>query len=157
MIGQFIATARALFWPIARFITIATTVIIAAATTLAVAAYITHSVFAAWVNRELGAELFFDSEKAAAVVTTRLNNDDANNQPALPTVSPFTEISPFDADADTYSSLFSNYHAAGVLVFDANGDGRQDVYLTHAGGDWTRPTDERGVLKDQPHFSHNTL
>lgn len=74
----------------------------------------------------------------------------------LPAVTPFEEIQPFDADAFDWGNISSQY-GAGVLVFDANGDGRPDVYFCQNGRNWTRPTDERGVLLDAPRAQHNAL
>ncbi len=71
-------------------------------------------------------------------------------------VTPFEEIAPFDDDAHDWSNVSSQY-AAGVLVFDANGDGRNDVYFCQDGRNWTRPTDARGVLADRPRAQHNAL
>ncbi len=71
-------------------------------------------------------------------------------------VTPFEELTPFDDDAHDWSNVSSQY-AAGVLVFDANGDGRNDVYFCQDGRNWTRPTDARGVLLATPRAQHNAL
>lgn len=70
---------------------------------------------------------------------------------------PFIKIDAFDEDAYCWSNQFSQYGAAGVLVFDANGDGRQDAYFCQDGQNWTRPTDSSGVLKKEPRYQHNGL
>ncbi|MFQ5571591.1 MAG: FG-GAP-like repeat-containing protein [Rhodothermales bacterium] len=71
--------------------------------------------------------------------------------------SPFIEVDAFDDDARCWSNQFSQYGAAGLLVFDANGDGRLDVYFTQDGQNWTRPTDDNGILLDEPRYQHNAL
>lgn len=71
--------------------------------------------------------------------------------------SPFVESKAFDEDAWCWSNQFSQYGAAGILVFDANGDGKLDVYFTQDGQNWTRPTDEDSVLLDEPRYQHNGL
>ncbi len=75
----------------------------------------------------------------------------------LETPRPFAEVDGFDQDAWCWSNQFSQYGAAGTLVFDANGDGRLDVYFCQDGQNWTRPTDSRGVLLDTPRYQHNGL
>ena len=75
----------------------------------------------------------------------------------LETPKPFVEVDGFDEDAWCWSNQFSQYGAAGTLVFDANGDGRLDVYFCQDGQNWTRPTDSRGVLLDTPRYQHNGL
>lgn len=76
---------------------------------------------------------------------------------ALDPPSPFVEIEAFDEDALCWSNQFSQYGAAGLLVFDANGDDRLDVYFAQDGQNWTRPTDENGVLLEEPRYQHNAL
>lgn len=80
---------------------------------------------------------------------------DENFRP-LERPSPFREIDAFDADAMHWSNIFCQY-TAGVLVFDANGDEKLDVYFCQDGRNWTRPTDENGVLLDKPRLQHNAL
>ena len=72
-------------------------------------------------------------------------------------VQPFEEIEAFDDDAKSWGQFFSQIGAEGVLVFDANGDERPDVYFTQDGQNWTRPTDANGVLTDQPRYMGNVL
>ncbi|MEM9555557.1 MAG: CRTAC1 family protein [Acidobacteriota bacterium] len=81
---------------------------------------------------------------------------DAAPSPAAVRAVAFEEIDAFDSDAADWSSLSSHY-VSGVLVFDANGDGRLDVYFCQDGQNWTRPTDEAGVLVDEPRRQHNAL
>ena len=76
---------------------------------------------------------------------------------ALPPAVPFRELAPPDEDANSWSNVFSLFGGAGATVFDANGDGRLDVYLVHDGQNWTRPTDADAVLMDKPRFSCNGL
>ena len=75
----------------------------------------------------------------------------------LPEPAPFREIDAFDEAADDWSNFFDSYAAVGALSFDANGDGRLDVYLTHNNNTWTRPTDEQGVLQPEPRIFGNGL
>ena len=70
---------------------------------------------------------------------------------------PFEEVDAFDEDAWSWSNMFSQYGGTGTLVFDANGDGRLDVYFTQDGQNWTRPTDADGVLEAGPRYQHNVL
>lgn len=72
-------------------------------------------------------------------------------------IQPFTEIAAFDDDAKCWSNQFSQYGAAGALVFDANGDNRLDIYFPQDGQNWTRPTDAAGVLADRARAQHNGL
>ena len=76
--------------------------------------------------------------------------------PVLGRVSPFQEVEAFDDDALHWSNIFSGY-SAGILIFDANGDSRLDVYFLQDGQNWTRPTDQDGVLMDQPRGRHSVL
>ena len=71
--------------------------------------------------------------------------------------SPFEKLAAFDEDAWCWSNQFSQYGAAGILAFDANGDERIDVYFCQDGQNWTRPTDAEGVLAAEPRFQHNGL
>lgn len=67
---------------------------------------------------------------------------------------PFREVSaPFDDDALCWGTDLS----AGVLVFDADGDGRQDLYFPQAQSTVARPTDENGIFLDKPRLQHNGL
>lgn len=75
----------------------------------------------------------------------------------LSAVEPFREVELFDDDAKDWSNFFDGYISAGALVFDANGDGWPDVYLTHNNAAWTRPTDEDAVLLDAPRIRGNGL
>ncbi len=70
---------------------------------------------------------------------------------------PFEKVNAFDEDAWCWSNQFSQYGAAGVLAFDANGDDRLDLYFSQDSQNWTRPTDDYGVLKGEPRFQHNGL
>lgn len=70
---------------------------------------------------------------------------------------PFEEIRPLDDDAKSWTNMFSMMDGEGVLVFDANGDGRPDIFICGDGQNWTRPTDERGVLVDTPRIQANML
>lgn len=68
----------------------------------------------------------------------------------------FVEVDAFDEDAKSWSNIFSHY-SIGALTFDANGDGKIDVYLCQDGDNWTRATNDRGVLNDKPRYQCNTL
>jgi VCBS repeat protein/FG-GAP repeat protein/ASPIC/UnbV protein len=69
---------------------------------------------------------------------------------------PFEDAHLLDEQADSWSNVFSNF-GEGFAVFDADGDSRPDLYFTHDGRNWTRPTDAKGVLGDKPRFEHNVL
>ncbi len=75
----------------------------------------------------------------------------------LPAPQPFAKRDAFGENAYCWSNQFSQYGAAGVLVFDANGDGKLDVYFCQDGRNWTRPTNASGVLEDSPRHQHNGL
>ena len=68
----------------------------------------------------------------------------------------FEEIEAFDEDAHDWSTVYSAT-STGVLVFDANNDGRLDVYICQDGANWARPTDVEGVLLDTPRHQRNLL
>ena len=70
---------------------------------------------------------------------------------------PFVKMDPFGEDAYCWSNQFSQYGAAGILVFDANGDERLDVYFCQDGQNWTQPTDDDGVLLSEPRYQNNGL
>ncbi len=74
----------------------------------------------------------------------------------LEPVQPMREIDPFDEDAKSWSNFFSQF-SAGMVIFDANGDGRLDIYLCQDGRNWTRPSDEKGILMTTPRHQHNCL
>jgi hypothetical protein len=119
--------------------------------------------------------LFTADKVAIAMITARLKARDlsfldeppassllaaAAEQPAaseLGEPQPFREIDVLDEEAHSWSNAFSVYGGAGATVFDANGDGRPDIYLAHDGQNWTRATDERGVLLSEPRYSRNIL
>ena len=69
----------------------------------------------------------------------------------------FDEVDVLDADAHSWSTMSSLFGGAGATIFDANGDGRLDIYLTHDGQNWVRPTDEDAVLMDSPRYTANGL
>ena len=77
----------------------------------------------------------------------------AEPEPAVP----FRAVDVLDEDAYDWSNQFSQYGGAGALAFDANGDGRLDLYFCQDGQNWTRPTDKHGVLEDEPRYQHNGL
>ena len=72
-------------------------------------------------------------------------------------VSPFEEVDAFDEDAESWGHFFTQMGSEGLLVFDANADGRADVYFPQDGQNWTRPTDANGVLLDEPRLMSNVL
>ncbi len=76
---------------------------------------------------------------------------------ALEDVRAFSEVDAFDDDAKCWSNQFSQYGAAGTLVFDANGDNLPDIYFCQDGQNWTRPTDASGALMDKPRYQSNGL
>ena len=81
----------------------------------------------------------------------------AERERTLAPAVPFREIFPLDEDARSWTNMFSMMDGEGILVFDANGDDLPDIYVTGDGQNWTRPTDERGVLVDKPRLQANML
>lgn len=72
-------------------------------------------------------------------------------------IVPFEEIEAFDDDAKCWSNMFSMMDGDGVCVFDANGDGRVDVYVVQDGQNWTRPTDANATLLQKPRYQASML
>src|SRR5712691_9850780 len=105
-----------------------------------------------------GRVLFKEEPGAKASAATEHEPASSNDGTfaALDPPRPFEEIDAFDEDAKDWSNLFSHYMPGG-LVFDANGDGRLDVYLCNDGQNFIRPTDANGVLLDAPRPQHNAL
>jgi hypothetical protein len=106
-------------------------------------------------------QLSFTDERPIEVLQTLLRDvaiedDQPDLAERLPRPQPFVEAEAFDDEAHSYSQMFSDF-GGGIAVFDANGDGRLDVYLVHDGRNWTRPTDENGVLSDEPRCQRNIL
>ena len=64
-------------------------------------------------------------------------------------------INPFDDDAKHWGGLLTSQ--PGVTVFDANEDGKLDVYFCQDGQNWARPTDDNGLISDKPFYQHNAL
>lgn len=83
--------------------------------------------------------------------------EQAERQQDYTDVEPFEEIFPLDDDALSWTNMFSMMDGEGVLIFDANGDGLPDVYISSDGQNWTRPTDKNGVLVDKPRIQANML
>ena len=106
-------------------------------------------------------ELAFDGQSAAEVQgSAKKWLEEAKSDPSfapLEPATPFREVEVLDADAHSWSNMSSLFGGAGATVFDANGDGRLDVYLVHDGQNWTRPTDADGVLMDSPRYTANGL
>ena len=100
------------------------------------------------------------SDQAGMSALGQLREKAADLQTAFPPLleglRPFEEIDAFDEDAKDWSNMFCQYMGA-LLVFDANGDGRLDVFFGQDGQNWTRPTDADGVLADEPRYQHNAL
>ncbi len=72
-------------------------------------------------------------------------------------IVPFEEIEAFDDDAKCWSNMYSMMDGDGACVFDANHDGRVDVYVVQDGQNWTRPTDANAVLMDKPRYQGSQL
>ncbi len=70
---------------------------------------------------------------------------------------PFTEINAFDEESMDWTTFFDGYASTGVLVFDANNDGLNDVYLCHNNNTWARPTNDKAVLQSNPVVNGNGL
>ncbi|WP_372367158.1 CRTAC1 family protein [Candidatus Uabimicrobium sp. HlEnr_7] len=93
-----------------------------------------------------------DTKKFLQENTKKVNEIIQNH----PQIKPFIEIDAFDDDAKSWSNIFSQY-STGALVFDANNDGKLDVYFCQDGQNWTRPTDDNGVLGEEPRYQSNVL
>src|SRR5712691_744407 len=123
-----------------------------------VALYVAHLLTLYSVRRALysGRVAFREpaTEMTLAALAERSRKDETFATLEAP--RPFLEIQPFDDNAKHWSGVFSHYMPGGV-VFDANGDGRLDVYLCNNGQNYIRPTDEDGVLLDRPHLQHSAL
>ena len=100
---------------------------------------------------------FVDSTPIEVLQELKRRTNTESDPIDLPEPRAFAEVQAFDDDAHCWSNQFSQYGAAGVLVFDANGDDRPDVYLCQDGQNWTRPTDDEGALLDGPRYQHNGL
>lgn len=99
-----------------------------------------------------------DSARSAGNPSNREAAETSAAAAGIPEIGsvPFKEIDCLDADASDWSVVISHV-SAGVLVFDANGDDRLDIYCCQNGRNWVRPTDTRGVLLKQPRRQHNGL
>ncbi len=103
---------------------------------------------------------FRDETPLAALKAISRAGQASEQDPAFAPLAParaFEEITPFDDEAHSWSTAAGLYGGAGVTVFDANGDGRLDVYLCHDGQNWTRATDANGVLETEPRYQANVL
>ena len=97
-----------------------------------------------------------NSEEGDTNLFNPLNSERDKVIEALNPIKPMREIDVFDDDAKNWSTIFGSFHN-GLTVFDANGDGKLDVYFCQDGQNWTRPTDEEGVLLNEPRHQHNVL
>lgn len=70
---------------------------------------------------------------------------------------PFQEVDVLDDDAMSWSQIYAGMCGNGIVVFDANGDERPDIYVIQNGQNWTRPTDASGLLQDKPRLQANML
>lgn len=61
-------------------------------------------------------------------------------------IVPFTDIGSTLGPRAQFNNM---YIGSGVVLFDANGDGRLDMYLVHSGRPRTKQTDASGVLSDK--------
>lgn len=61
-------------------------------------------------------------------------------------IAPFTDIGSTLGPRAQFNNV---YIGSGVVLFDANGDGRLDMYLLHNGRPRTKQTDGNGVLSDE--------
>ncbi len=73
------------------------------------------------------------------------------------TPSAFREIEAFDDEAKHWGTFAGQYGSCGLLLFDANGDEKIDAYFLNPGDNWVRPTDDQGVLLEEPRLQHNAL
>ncbi len=82
---------------------------------------------------------------------------DKSSFTAIEKPEPFKEIDPFDDDAKHWGTFAGQYGSCGLLLFDVNGDERIDAYFLNPGDNWVRPTDNKGILKENPRLQHNAL
>ena len=109
------------------------------------------------VSVEFGSALDESGRREAISQNAKAQQTRIDHVAPLPKPSPFREVDVFGDGAKDWANFFDGYAAAGVLVFDANGDGRPDVYICRNGNSWVRPTDENGVIQNEPHPQYNTL
>ncbi|MDJ0839600.1 MAG: FG-GAP-like repeat-containing protein [Acidobacteriota bacterium] len=127
---------------------------------LTVTLWVTNRVIVHLVREKIYARklTFVDSTPLEALRQVKAESEPIDPKRAdLETTRPFDEIDALDEDAKDWSNQFSQYGGAGALAFDANGDGRLDLYFVQDGQNWTRPTDENAVLMDEPRYQHNAL
>lgn len=134
-------------------------------TTLLIAMGVTHSIVMYKVNQVVNVEAKFGEELEGAnedvIYANKQQNKvvplDETNFAELAPASPFKEINAFDDDAKSWGTFAGQYASVGLLIFDANGDDKMDAYFLNPGDNWVRPTDEKGVLQDEPRLQHNAL
>ncbi len=95
------------------------------------------------VSVEFGSELDELQSRESFTASVRRQEEAPALKDAAPLEEPqpFREVEAFDENAQDWSSFFDGYAPTGVLVFDANRDGRLDLYLSRNGNSWVRPTD----------------
>ena len=102
--------------------------------------------------------IVFSDKKGSNHQFLKSINDDidfSTLRPLAPAQS-MQEIDAFSEEAMNWSTIFG-LNGSGLAVFDANGDGRIDVYFCQDGQNWARPTDENGVIVDVPRPQRNLL
>lgn len=112
------------------------------------------------ISVEFGSELDEVSGQESFENLQAAKEQQALRETILPRIEkpePFEEVELFDDDAKAWNNVFDGYATSGILVFDANNDDLPDVYLSQNGDNWTRPTDENGVLKKKPRSQTNVL
>ena len=100
---------------------------------------------------------FVDQNSLAELKRAKAEQEQTQGAALASDAVPFEEIEPFDSDAHTWSNKMSVFGGNGQCIFDANGDGRLDIYFCHDGQNWTRACDENAVLYDEPRFTSNVL
>ncbi len=139
--------------------------VFAGITFLVVFAVIFHSIVMFKVNQVINVEAKFGEELDQASKDVKYLNVVKNNSKPLDESkfvklekpSAFKEVELFDDDAKNWGTYAGQYGSCGLLIFDANGDDKLDTYFLNPGDNWVRPTDEKGVLMDEPRLQYNAL
>ncbi len=98
-----------------------------------------------------------ESREKIKKLAEKIDNNNHSISVDYSSISPFKEVELLDKEGKDWSNVFDGFAGCGILVFDANDDGLLDLYLTHNGENWTRPTNEAAVIQDQPFRQYNGL
>ncbi len=137
---------------------------IGAIATICIALTVFHNIVMYKVNQVVNVEAKFGEELTQSD-DVKYNNEphqeykelDTSDFAKLEKPSAFKEIEAFDDDAKCWGTFAGQYGSCGLLLFDANGDDRIDAYFLNPGENWNIPTDENGVLLDEPRLQYNAL